>query len=122
MKKIIAIFWSFFALIELNGQQAAENLIGKVSFISSQNIYVKFKSTSGISVGDTLFLTSGDKLIPALIVNNLSSVSCLCSSITDQNIPVDHIIIARARSVKSRDRQSRKYNCKRSSAGTGKYV
>jgi len=103
MKKITAIFLTFFAIIELSGQQAAENLIGKVSFISSQNIYVKFKSTSGISVGDTLFLTSGNRLVPALVVNNLSSVSCLCSSITDQNIPVDHIIIAIARSVKSSD-------------------
>jgi hypothetical protein len=108
MKKIIVIFWVFLALIELDGQQSAENLIGKVSFISSQNIYVKFKSTSGISVGDTLFLTSGDKLIPALIVNNLSSVSCLCNSITDQNIPVDHIIIARARSFTTNDRPGEK--------------
>ena len=104
MKKIIAIFWVFLAFCELNGQQSGENMIGKVSFISSQNIYVKFRSTSGISVGDTLFLTSGDKLIPALIVNNLSSASCLCSSITDQNIPVDHIIIARSGSVKTNDR------------------
>ena len=105
MKRIIVIYWIFFALIELNGQPATENLIGKVSFVSTQNIYVKFKSTSGISVGDTLFLTSGDILIPALVVNNLSSVSCLCSSITDQNIPVDHIVIARTRSVKSGDQQ-----------------
>ncbi len=69
---------------------------------------MKFKSTSGISVGDTLFLTSGDKLIPALIVNNLSSVSCLCSSITEQNIPVDHIIIARPGSVKTNDKPGEK--------------
>ena len=48
MKSIIVIYWIFFALIELKGQPAAENLIGKVSFVSSQNIYVKFKSTSGI--------------------------------------------------------------------------
>lgn len=101
MKKIFAILWFFLAVIGLDAQQSAENLIGRVSFISSQNIYVKFKSTSGISPGDTLFLSSGDKLIPALIVNNLSSVSCLCNSITDQNIPVDHIIIARSRSVKT---------------------
>jgi hypothetical protein len=55
----------------------------------------------GISIGDTLYITSGDKLVPALIVNNLSSVSCLCSSVTNQNIPVDHLIIARVMNVKS---------------------
>lgn len=102
MKKFISIFWCFIILIEISGQQVDENLIGRVSFISSQNIYVKFKSTSGIFVGDTLFISSGDTLIPGLIVNNLSSVSCLCVSISDQNIPFDHMVFARVRTEKSK--------------------
>ena len=87
--------------------QAPENLIGKVSFISSQNVYVKFKSTSGISAGDTLFITSGDKLLPALVVNNLSSSSCVCRSLNDENIPLDHIVIARVRIEKSKPQQAK---------------
>jgi len=97
MQRIIAILCIIWSLIELNGQSSTGNLIGRVSFISSQNVYVKFKSTSGISVGDTLFISSGEKLVPSLMVNNLSSVSCLCSPITDENIPLDHIVIARVR-------------------------
>jgi hypothetical protein len=97
MKNIIVIFWVFWSSIELNGQSLAENLIGRVSFISSQNVYVKFKSTSGISARDTLFISSGDKLVPVLIVDNLSSLSCVCRSISDENIPLDHIVIARVR-------------------------
>ena len=31
-------------------------LEGTVSYISSQNIYVKFNTTEGIETGDTLFL------------------------------------------------------------------
>ena len=64
-----------------------ENLVGKVSFVSSQNIYVRFKSCEGISVGDTLYIPEGDTLVPALIVNSLSSVSCLCSSLSDHPVP-----------------------------------
>ncbi|MBE0673599.1 MAG: hypothetical protein IH591_02965 [Bacteroidales bacterium] len=100
MKKIALIFWSLFLFVELNGQSATENLVGKVSFVSSQNIYVRFKSCEGISAGDTLFITAGDSLVPALIVNSLSSVSCLCSSVSDHPVPVDHLIIARVRTDK----------------------
>ena len=100
MKKIALIFWSLFLFVELNGQSVTENLVGKVSFVSSQNIYVRFKSCEGISAGDTLFITAGDSLVPALIVNSLSSVSCLCSSVSDHPVPVDHLIIARVRTDK----------------------
>ena len=79
----------------LSGQQAKENLLGKVSFVSSQNIYVKFKSTAGISAGDTLYISSEERLIPVLIVNNLSSVSCVCTAISELALPIDHLIIAR---------------------------
>ena len=97
MKRAAIIFWSLFLIVELNGQSATENLVGKVSFVSSQNIYVRFKSCEGISAGDTLFITAGDRLVPALIVNSLSSVSCLCSSVSDHPVAVDHLIIARIR-------------------------
>jgi len=102
MKRIVSILFILFLLIELKGQTVSETLIGKVSFISSQNVYVKFKSTSGISAGDTLFISAGDKLLPVLVVNSLSSFSCLCRSISDQIIPVDHIIIARVRMPESK--------------------
>jgi len=100
MKRLFFIFFILFLFYELKGQTVSETLIGKVSFISSQNVYVKFKSTSGISAGDTLFISEGDKLIPVLVVTSLSSVSCLCRAVSDQNIPVDHIIIARIKTKK----------------------
>lgn len=81
--------------VALNGQTSEEIITGKVSFRSSQNIYVRFRSTSGISGGDTLYISSGDKLIPALKVENLSSFSCVCTAITETDLPVDHLIIAK---------------------------
>ncbi len=84
--------------LNLNGQTGTENLTGKVSFVSSQNTYVKFKSTSGISAGDTLFISSGGKLVPVLKVNNLSSTSCICSPLSNEFLAVDHLILARIKS------------------------
>jgi hypothetical protein len=99
MKKLfflicIIVFW-----VELNGQPTQENLPGKVSFISSQNIYVKFKSTAGISIGDTLYIPSDNDLIPVLLVKNLSSVSCVCTLISGELLTLDHLIIARKKYI-----------------------
>jgi len=80
------------SVITLDGQTARENLLGKVSFVSTQNIYVKFKSTEGISAGDTLFISQGEKLIGVLTVNNLSSVSCVCTSISSIPLPVEKAV------------------------------
>lgn len=75
--------------------------VGKVSFVSSQNIYVRFKSSEGINIGDTLYIPGDDKLLPALTVNSLSSVSCLCTSIAEHTFATDHIVIARIRDEKA---------------------
>jgi hypothetical protein len=98
---LISLLITFTA--KLNGQSLGDNLSGKVSFASSQNIYVKFKSTDGISQGDTLFIASNGKLAPVLIVTNLSSVSCVCTSISSKNLPISQDIIAKkkARAAKS---------------------
>jgi len=95
MRFIILIFSIFVFSVELNGQSASENLSGKVSFTSSQNVYIKFKSTEGISAGDTLFILSGGKLTPALIVKNLSSVSCACTAISSKNLSLTQDILAK---------------------------
>ena len=65
---------------ELQGQ-STDDLKGQVSFVSTKNVYVKFKSTAGIAVGDTLFSNLNGKLIPVLTVDNLSSLSCVCTVI-----------------------------------------
>ncbi len=98
MKYLIFIFCvPLFLSKPLNGQPATRNITGQVSFISSQNIYVRFGNTSGISVHDTLYISSGEKLVPVLQVNSLSSTSCLCSAIAGEDLPVGHVIIAKAK-------------------------
>lgn len=85
----------FFILI--NGTLQAQIVLekGAVSYVSSQNVYVKFASTKGINIGDTLFLQKGENLLPALRVTNKSSVSCVCSKLTADPIPVATEIVAR---------------------------
>jgi len=84
-------------ITRLKGQELKENQSGQVSFISSKNVYVKFKSTKGISAGDTLFISSNGALIPALTVNNLSSTSCACTVISTVSLSVADQVIAKTR-------------------------
>jgi hypothetical protein len=94
MKYIIYIFIFFVLGLELKAQTDSGRLTGKVSFISPQNVYVKFKTTEGILPGDTLFILSG-KLIPVLVVKNLSSYSCACAPVSTQKITVSQDIVTR---------------------------
>ncbi len=98
MRKLLTIIF-FYVMIVPNtiGQTGASFLTGRVSFISSQHIYVRFKTTEGIFENDTLFIRPGVKLIPALLVNKLSSTSCLCTSLTNNNIPIGLAILAKKR-------------------------
>ena len=94
MRYIIYIFILFVISLELKAQTVSGSLTGKVSFVSPQNVYVKFKTTEGILPGDTLFILS-DKLRPVLVVKNLSSYSCACAPISTQKIVVSQDIVTR---------------------------
>jgi len=68
---------------------------GVITYITSQNVYVKFSSTEGISSGDSLFMMRGDKLVPMLVVAQHSSISCVCTPISDVKLNVSDKIVAR---------------------------
>jgi hypothetical protein len=63
-------------------QQGEKVLQGTVSFTSSKNIYVKFESTEGIEIGDTLDYFDGEIYRKALIVKQKSSSSCVTENLS----------------------------------------
>ncbi len=81
-------------IFQLNAQEASKNLEGYVSYITGQSIYVKFENTGGIENGDTLFSLKNEVLVPVLIVNHHSSISCLCKTIGSNKFEVSDRIIA----------------------------
>lgn len=84
----------FFSLLSLavNGQNPITAEEGKVSFLSSRNVYVKFLSTENIQPGDTLFVRQNQELRPALIVGNKSSSSTVCKPIGPINLKVGDVV------------------------------
>lgn len=86
MKHVVPVFLLLFLGLNLKGQTLSEAKEGAVSFVTAQNIYVKFQSTTGILVGDTLFSTKDSKRTPVLVVKDLSSISCVCTPISTKKL------------------------------------
>ncbi len=94
------LFFFFAAIASLVQAQDNDGLEkGKVSYVSSQNVYVKFESTERIEIGDTLFLNKKGEMIPSLVVNNKSSISCVCTPIISSGINVSDEIIFRRKDL-----------------------
>ncbi|MFK5856300.1 MAG: hypothetical protein QM503_09235 [Bacteroidota bacterium] len=83
----------------INAQELSSADEGSVSYITSQNIYVKFKSTKHINIGDTLFVMDNDKRVPALVVTNTSSISCVCVPISTIKLEVNRKLFAKQRKI-----------------------
>jgi hypothetical protein len=84
-----------FIAVNAYSQTGNENIIaGSVSYISSQNIYVKFENTESIEVGDTLFIKEKNNFLPAIKVDHKSSKSCVGVSIINNKLEVNNILYA----------------------------
>ena len=77
----------------MQGQTTINTEEGRVSYVSSKNVYVQFDNTSNITVGDTLFLRKGLDLVGALVVDNKSSSSTVCSVIGQQNFKKGDVLV-----------------------------
>ncbi len=96
-KRLLEILIIAVALIPVSIFSQGNNkikLTGKVTYQTTQNVYVSFENTNGISAGDTLYLESARKLIPAVIVKFISSISCAGEKITNVSLNDKDKIIA----------------------------
>ena len=94
----IKFFFLIYLIMGINAfsvaQQPVNLKVGNVSYITGDNIYVKFNSTEGVETGDTLFIQKNEELIPVLTVLQKSSISCLCNKIADTDFKISNKITA----------------------------
>ncbi len=96
MKSILHIAGFFIIIAAVVFASTVEKIekTGTITYMSSQNIYVKFESTDGIAQGDTLFQKVDNKLIPAMKVKFISSRSVAGETISGPELKVNDILIA----------------------------
>lgn len=83
MKPLVIILLLLLSVISGYTQQNTTFVEGNISYISSQNFYVKFKTTNGFKINDTLF---DNQSIPVLQIKNLSSSSVVCNALSDKKL------------------------------------
>lgn len=94
LRRFLNIF-IIYAAVNAYAQTANENIIaGNVSYFSSENIYVKFESTEGITIGDTLFTKDKNEFLPAVKVEHKSSTSCSGVLITNKKLEINFTLYA----------------------------
>ncbi len=95
MKHIPVIFALILLMPALHGQTDEPFTEGSISYVTSQSIYVKFASTEGISPGDTLFMRFDGRQVSAMVVKNLSSISCVCTPLEGYDLKVSDAVFSR---------------------------
>ena len=92
IKKINIMLFLIFVSFSVNAQQTVKE--GKVSYATTELVYVDFENTEGISVGDTLFNKIKNKYSPVLKVKYLSKSSLSGENLTTKNIETGTSIFA----------------------------
>jgi len=93
-------FWFPIILFVLcNSVSLSQNQIelyeGTISYITTQSVYVRFESTEHIEAGDSLYIRREGKLVPALEVKNISSISCVCVNISAISLKEKDVVFAK---------------------------
>jgi len=96
-KSTLLIFIFLFISGLVIGQSQEGETSGKVSYVTTQNVYVKFPSTETLTPGDTLFIPENGILTPVLIIKETSSISCVCIPLNDKKLSVGDQVSFRMR-------------------------
>lgn len=96
IRNILTFSLLFFATAQMAQTDILE---GTTSFITSQNIYVRFVSTEGIDTGDTLTVFDGGEFRACLIVQQKSSTSCVCVAIEECKLTKGSKVYFRNKSI-----------------------
>ncbi|HWR99926.1 MAG TPA: hypothetical protein VN249_04880 [Prolixibacteraceae bacterium] len=94
MRSSILFFLMFFLVQIISAQEVKNEIEGVVTFQTAQNIYVKFLSAGGIQKGDKIFIRKNGQLVPVILVENTSSVSCVGKALGDEKLKAGDKVIA----------------------------
>ncbi len=107
LRYLLPVLILFATGLSLMGQEQSGFMEGKVSYITSQSVYVRFNTTEGLSEGDTLYDKQGGQSAAVLRIKSLSSISCVCIPLGTNTIKVLDPVYARMgpEPVKEEDRE-----------------
>jgi len=97
MKRCFLIFIVTLSILNLYGQEDRPIAEGKVSYITLQNIYVKFEASGLVQPGDTVFIRKDQALVPLFVTESVSSLSCVGKPIAKTDIKVSDVVVIKVK-------------------------
>ncbi len=94
MRIIVIIFFIFFFAGILSAQVKKKEMEGAVTYVTAQNVYIKFLSARGIKSGDKIYVRENGALVPVLSVENVSSISCVGKAVGSEVLKLGDKVIA----------------------------
>lgn len=91
--KILNILLAIFFSSLLSGQSETYQIEGKVSYFTSEHVYVRFLNTADLNIGDTLKLKQGNSLQPCLIISKKSTRSTMCNRVTNCSLQLEDVMV-----------------------------
>lgn len=90
MRKLFYLLYLFFSVSQLPGQQHYfKSITARVSFLSSQHIYLKMDSARELRSGDTLYVKYDKTYTAVFEIQYLSTSSCAATKLTDSSFVQD---------------------------------
>ncbi|VAX15359.1 hypothetical protein MNBD_IGNAVI01-2753, partial [hydrothermal vent metagenome] len=88
IKVLNTILFTLVFISIVKTQTKLETMEGKITYLSSQNVYVKFDNVGNIKAGDTLFVKQKKGYLPAVKVEYLSSRSAAGKKLNNVNLKI----------------------------------
>ncbi|BBE18064.1 hypothetical protein AQPE_2224 [Aquipluma nitroreducens] len=85
------------SILNLYGQEDRPIAEGKVSYITLQNIYVKFETSGLVQPGDTVFIRKDQALVPLFVTESVSSLSCVGKPVAKTDIKVSDVVVIKVK-------------------------
>lgn len=102
MRKYTLLILCLFQTLYILGQEARPLIEGKVSYISLQNIYVKFEQPGIVQPGDSIFIRKDQQVSLLFIAESVSSSSCVGKLPPNSNLKVEDVVLIKAKINKTR--------------------
>jgi len=99
------LFWVGFVLLSgvLAAQPVRDTLSGSVTYLTSQNLYVRFASTAELQIGDTLHQLVKGRWLPVMVIEQMSSTSAVGRPLQSESAPVGTRLYRRPVSAQVQD-------------------
>ncbi|MGQ7869505.1 hypothetical protein [Sunxiuqinia sp. sy24] len=102
MKNLILVILFIVACMGALGQEQIYR--GRISYLTAQNIYVRFDVANNLQVGDTLFVDRDGDMKPLIAIESRSSLSCIGAPLSAMEVSLGEEVVGTSASTQKKEK------------------